>query len=160
MMTIQAITSEDKAWLEALLIENFGAPIMISRGIRYDARELPGFIAWLDGERAGALTYHLQDGAMEIMTIDSLKEGIGIGGALIQAAVAAAKGQGCHRVWLITTNDNLNALRFYQKRGFRLCALYADAVTEARKIKPQIPEIGFDGIPLRDELELEIRLIS
>lgn len=160
MVSIRAIASDDRAWIEHLLTEHFGAPVVISRGVRYDARELPGYVAWLNDERAGLLTYHIQDSAMEIVTIDSVRENIGAGGALIQAAVEEAKAQGCQRIWLITTNDNLRVLRFYQKRGFRLCALHVDAVTEARKNKPEIPEIGFDGIPLRDELELEMRLIS
>jgi Acetyltransferase (GNAT) family len=65
---------------------------------------------------------------------------------------------GCRRVWLITTNDNLRALRFYQRRGFRLVAVHPDALARSRELKPSIPEIGLDGIPLRDELELELLL--
>jgi hypothetical protein len=62
-------------------------------------------------------------------------------------------------VWLVTTNDNLVALRFYQRRGFRLSALRPGAVDEARRrLKPAIPDAGAFGIPLRDELELELRL--
>ena len=67
---------------------------------------------------------------------------------------AARAGQ-CTRLWLITTNDNLRALRFYQRRGFRLAALHRDALETSRRLKPSISEIGFHGIPLRDELELE-----
>jgi hypothetical protein len=62
-------------------------------------------------------------------------------------------------LWLISTNDNLNALKFYQKRGFSLVKLYKNAVNETRKkIKPEIPLIGENGIPIRDEVELEILL--
>jgi len=57
-----------------------------------------------------------------------------------------------------TTNDNLNALRFYQKRGFVLAAVYPEAIERARKIKPTISLIGYEGIPLRDEIELEMPL--
>jgi ribosomal protein S18 acetylase RimI-like enzyme len=95
------------------------------------------------------------DGSCEVISIDALEEGRGIGSALLLAVVYAAGSAGCRRVWLITTNDNVNALRFYQKRGFRLVALYPDAVTASRRIKPEIPLVGNDGIPLRDELELE-----
>ena len=70
----------------------------------------------------------------------------------------AAREAGCGRVWLITTNDNLRALRFYQRRGFRLVAVHPDALERSRELKPSIPEIGLDGIPLRDELELELTL--
>ncbi len=59
-------------------------------------------------------------------------------------------------VWLITTDANLHALRFYQRRGLVLAALHRNAVEAARRIKPEIPLIGNDGIPIRDELELEL----
>ncbi len=77
---------------------------------------------------------------------------------LIEAVKQAAVSAGCRRLWLITTNDNLHALRFYQKRGFRLVAVYPNALEESRRLKPEIPLVGLDGIPLRDELELELAL--
>jgi DNA-3-methyladenine glycosylase I len=89
------------------------------------------------------------------VTLNSLREGIGIGTALLDAVREAARKSGCRRTWLITTNDNLHALRFYQKRGWRLTALHRNALDESRRLKPVIPEIGIDGIPLRDEIELE-----
>jgi ribosomal protein S18 acetylase RimI-like enzyme len=81
-----------------------------------------------------------------------------VGSALIAAVRAAAQAAGCRRLWLVTTNDNTRALRFYQKRGFRLAALYPNAMERYRRLKPQIPELGLDGIPLRDEIELEMTL--
>jgi ribosomal protein S18 acetylase RimI-like enzyme len=83
---------------------------------------------------------------------------LGTGTALLQAAVRAATAAGCARVWLITTNDNLTALRFYQRRGFRLVAVHAGAVEAARGQKPSIPTSGEHGISLRDELQLELPL--
>ncbi len=62
---------------------------------------------------------------------------------------------GCRRLHVVTTNDNVDALRFYQKRGFVLCELRRDAITAGRRLKPTIPWLGTYGIPLRDELELE-----
>jgi hypothetical protein len=59
-----------------------------------------------------------------------------------------------------TTNDNLNALRFYQKRGFVLVSVHRNAVIKSRQLKPEIPLTGNDGIPLRDEIELEMLLES
>jgi hypothetical protein len=66
--------------------------------------------------------------------------------------------RGRGRLWLITSNDNLNAIRFYQRRGMRLTAVHRGAIDEARQIKPSIPLIGEHGIPIHDELELELRL--
>jgi N-acetylglutamate synthase-like GNAT family acetyltransferase len=77
---------------------------------------------------------------------------------LINAVLGEARKQNCGRVFLITTNDNMQALRFYQKRGFELVAVHRGAVNESRKIKPSISLIGNDGIPLRDEIELEMIL--
>ena len=77
--------------------------------------------------------------------------------------VRAARGGGpdrARRAWLparglTTTNDNVDALRFYQRHGFRLVELRPGAVDAARRLKPEIPATGAHGIPLRDELELE-----
>jgi hypothetical protein len=52
----------------------------------------------------------------------------------------------------------MNALRFYQKRGFVLVAVHRNALEQSRKLKPEIPLIGDDEIPLRDEIELEMML--
>jgi GNAT superfamily N-acetyltransferase len=104
------------------------------------------------------VTYHIEGDACEIVSLDSLVEGIGIGAALIEAVKDAALAAGCTRLWLITTNDNLHALRLYQKRGFVLAALHRNALEVSRRLKPQIPLVGLDGIPLRDEIELEMRL--
>jgi N-acetylglutamate synthase-like GNAT family acetyltransferase len=100
----------------------------------------------------------LEDDACEIVTIDSVREGIGVGSALVDAVVQKAREADCRRVWLVTTNDNLQMFRFAQKRGFALVAVHPRAVEASRKLKPEIPLLGIDGIPIRDELELELRL--
>jgi len=104
------------------------------------------------------LTYHVDGRECEIVTINSLEEGVGVGSALLTAVKDKAKSLGCRRLWLITTNDNLNALRFYQKRGLHIAAVYPGAMERSRRLKPSIPLVGKDGIPLRDELELELSL--
>src|SRR5207253_5074073 len=118
----------------------------------------PGFGAW-DGERlVGLATYRIGGGACELATLNSRVEGLGVGSALITAVREVAVSAGCARLWLITTNDNTRALRFYQKRGFRLAALYPNQLEKSRLLKPEIPLAGWDGIPLRDEIELETTL--
>ncbi|UCD57579.1 MAG: GNAT family N-acetyltransferase, partial [Candidatus Hydrogenedentota bacterium] len=106
----------------------------------------------------GLVTFRIEDDECEIVTIDSTAEGTGVGSALIGAVKDAAVSAQCKRLWLITTNDNTAALRFYQKRGFILVAVYPNALEQARRLKPELPFIGKDGIPLRDEIELEMRL--
>jgi GNAT superfamily N-acetyltransferase len=151
---IRPLEEDDREWVERFVRERWGSPVVVAHGTRYLPRELPGLLALEEGEPVGLLTYSIEDDACEIVTIDSVTESKGVGTALVEAAAEAARAAGCRRLWLITTNDNLRALRFYQKRGFSLVAVHAGAVTEARKLKREIPLVGFEGIPLRDELEL------
>ena len=110
-----------------------------------------------DGERiAGVLTYVVSDGACEVLTLHAVDRLRGVGSALLERVEEVGREAGCRRLWLITTNDNVDALRFYQRRGFRLSRLHAGAVTASReRLKPAIPARGEYDIPLRDELELE-----
>lgn len=155
---VRPLEEADRAWAYRLLAGRWGSTRMVTRGVLHDLTRLPGLVAWRAGERAGLLTYHLAGDSCEIVSLDSLVEGAGVGSALIAAAQEMARAAGCQRVWLVTTNDNLPALRFWQKRGFRLVAVHADAVDEARRLKPEIPATGLEGIPLRDELELALAL--
>ncbi len=155
---IRPLTGDDHDWVARLLTRRWGSPQVVSRGRLHQADRLPGFCAVQAGTPRGLITYHITGGECEIVTLDSVQEGEGIGTALIEAVEAAARQARCRRLWLITTNDNLNALRFYQKRGFVLAALHRDALTASRRLKPQIPLVGQHGIPLRDELELELLL--
>jgi RimJ/RimL family protein N-acetyltransferase len=104
------------------------------------------------------VTYRIVAKECEIVTLDSLQTGMGIGTALLDAVEQAAQQARCRRIWLITTNDNLTALRFYQKRGFSLVAVHRGAVEQARRLKPEIPACGQYGIPIQDEIELELLL--
>jgi ribosomal protein S18 acetylase RimI-like enzyme len=91
------------------------------------------------------------------VTLNSLAEGRGVGRALLDAVREEARRQNCERLWLVTTNDNTRALRLYQRWGLRLTALRPGAVDESRRrLKPEISQTGSDGIPIRDELELEL----
>jgi ribosomal protein S18 acetylase RimI-like enzyme len=148
----------DAAWVARHIAEQWGSEIAVAHGAIYRPAELPGFAAESDGEVVGLLTYHVEGDGCEIVTLDSQRAGRGIGAALIEAATDAAQRAGYRRLWLITTNDNTHALRFYQKRGFVMAALYRDAVAASRAIKPEIPMFGNDGIPIRDEIELEMSL--
>jgi len=124
-----------------------------------DARRHPALLGEVDGRLAGVLTYVVRGDACEVLTLHAVEHWNGVGSALIDVVRLLASDQGCARLWLVTTNDNVDALRFYQRRGFRLARLHAGAVDRSRAtIKPTIPEIGAHGIRLRDELELELDL--
>lgn len=148
----------EREWAAAFLHDSWGGGV-VRRGELVDPTGLPGFVGLADGERAGLATYAVRGDECELVTIDSLREGIGIGRALLDAVREAAVAAGCRRLWLVTTNNNVRALELYQRWGMELCAFRRDAVTEARKtLKPSIPERATNGIPISHELELELLL--
>lgn len=157
-VTIRSVRPEDREWVRATLLDEWGSARVVSRRRLFEADKLPGFIALLDEGLSGLATYNISGKDCEIVTLHSLEERKGIGSALIESVKEQARHTGCRRVWLITTNDNIHALRFYQRRGFAIKAVYPDAIAESRLLKPEIPLVGYDGIPIRDEIELEIIL--
>lgn len=158
MITIRPITLADQARVRKFWTERWGDEIIVAHGVVYHVDTMEGFLAFDGAEIVGLITLtHSGDGC-EIVSIDSIHEEKGIGTSLLHAVINAAREKGCKRLFLITTNDNLPALGFFQKRGFELSALHRGAVNESRKIKPNIPLAGHDGIPIRDELELEMNL--
>ena len=157
-LEVRPLTKEDSKWVRQDIIQYWGDEVVVAHGKIYHLDTLPGLVATLKGNRAGLLTYSIKDQSCEIVTLDSSKPGIGVGTLLISAVTQAAREAGCKRLWLITTNDNLDALRFYQKRGFTLVAVHRNAVDDSRQVKPSIPVIGNDGIPIHDEIELEMLL--
>jgi GNAT superfamily N-acetyltransferase len=157
-IAIRAVAAEDRLWVTRLLEEHWHSTEIVTRGRIHQADRLPGFIAEVAGAPAGLLTHHIADDQCAIVSLNSLRERIGIGTALLEAVRPAARLAGCRRLWLITTNDNRAAQRFYQRRGWRLVAIHRDALRESRRLKPELPLVGRDGIPLRDEIELELPL--
>jgi ribosomal protein S18 acetylase RimI-like enzyme len=155
---IEPSTEDQSEVVGRLLVEHWGSTRMVTRGRLLDVAALPGFIAWRGSEPVGLVMYEIVGPACEITVLQSVVEGVGIGTELIEAVKAEARRSDCSRLWLITTNDNTPALRFYQRRGFHLAALHRNALKVSRLLKPEIPLIGLDDIPLRDEIELEMTL--
>lgn len=148
--------ADDRGRVEPHLDVHWGGSLQARRGELHDVLALPGFVVEEDGRLLGIATYRRDGSECELAFVEAFERGRGVGSALLDAVVAAA--DGCDRVWVVTTNDNLDALRFYQRRGFRLAELRVGAVDRARKgLKPQIPQLGDGGIAIRDELELELR---
>jgi GNAT superfamily N-acetyltransferase len=137
---------------------SWGTTSSAAHGRLIDVTEVDGLVAELDGEWSGHLGFEVaDDGSCEILLLESRMPGRGVGAAPIGTLAGAALDRGWMRIWLITTNDNTDALRWYQRRGFVLVALHRDAVTTSRRtLKPEIPELGDDDIPIRYELELEL----
>ena len=157
-LLVRLAGENDKLWRADLLKDLWGSVVVVSRGRLHDAVELPAFIAETDGERAGIIVYELRRERCEIVAIASLVQEIGAGTALIEEVRAVAREHGCREIWLITTNDNTPAMHFYQRRGFHFVAVHRDTIEESRRLKPAIPLVGINGIPIRDEIEMSMEI--
>jgi len=155
---IEAIDGQNRQLVRKFVAEQWGSSLIVSRGRVHHADELPGFVAFAESGIQGLVTYDIRGMECEIVTLHSMLENKGMGTALINRVVEVARAHGCKRLWLITTNDNSRAFRFYQRRGLVLCAVHLYAIAESRKIKPEIPLTGFDGIPILHEIEFEMML--
>ena len=153
---IRPLAPADEEAASRLLDLEFAGRLQARLGEVHDVLALPGFVADVDGEVVAVATYAVRGRRAELaaIAVDGGHRRRGIGRALIEAVVTAATEQGAAELWLVTTNDNLDALRLYQRRRFRLEELRPGGVDAARKLKPSIPAVGRYGIPLRDELVL------
>jgi GNAT superfamily N-acetyltransferase len=153
-LRVRALRDDERAWARSVLEDSWG-DIVIAGGREHRPAALPALVAEDGGERAGLATYLIEDDECEVVTLDALTVGGGIGGALVEALADTARAAGCTRLHLTTTNDNLPALRLYQRHGFVLAGVHLDEIEVTRRRKPEIPATGHAGIPIRDELELE-----
>jgi ribosomal protein S18 acetylase RimI-like enzyme len=158
VFTIHAMEERDKPWVLSI-VRQWGDDFIVTRGRKVYPAEIEGLYATdTSGEKVGLVTFEITGEECEIVTLDAFKKFSGVGTALTKRVRDVAVGRGCRRLWLITTNDNLDAIRFYQRRGFVIAAVHANAIAESRKLKPTIKDIGMHGIPLRDEIEFEMML--
>lgn len=155
---IRPLNHKTDTWISEFLTTHWGSTQLVTRGVIHNASCLPGFVAVDQGEHIGLITYNTKYDECEIISLDSMLESMGVGSALIEAVKQKAITTGCRRLWLITTNDNLKALHYYQQRDFRLVVVHRNAIEQSRKLKPQIPQTGLSGIPILDEIELEMML--
>jgi ribosomal protein S18 acetylase RimI-like enzyme len=157
--TVRPLEPGDRPWVLDMVRGWGGTDYLISRGRVIRAAELPGLCAvGPDGERLGLAAYDPAGEEWQLVILEALRRFAGIGTALVSAVHESAASAGCHRLWLVTTNDNLDALRFYQRRGFELVAVHRDLRETAQRLKPSLPLVGEFGIPILDEIELEMRL--
>jgi len=156
MFSIVPISGTYRTSVDRHVEVGWGGPYVVTKGVLHDTRKHPGFVEVIRGKIFGYILYNCVDGNCEITVLESFCENQGIGRLLVEAVINEAKSLGCNSVWLITTNDNTRAIRFYQRLGFALQAVHIGAIEESRKLKPQIPLIGYDGIPILHEFEFKI----
>ncbi|MDF1519685.1 MAG: GNAT family N-acetyltransferase [Brevefilum sp.] len=152
---IEKLSEKDKKEILAILQSFWGDSKIVVHNEIIDALSLDGIKAVDNNKISGICHYQISDKECEILTLASLNPGQGIGSALLNEVEGFALYSGCHLICVTTTNDNLNALGFYQKHGYQLTTLYPKQVFISRQLKTEIPEIGYHGIPIRDELRLE-----
>jgi GNAT superfamily N-acetyltransferase len=157
--TIRPLRDDEKDELARRVAASWGSALVTSRGVGHLITDLPCLLA-TDGDRwLGVCGYRFAGDECEVVLLEAFERHCGVGTALLTATLELARRLNSRRLWLVTSNANLEALRFYQRRGMHLVRVWPDAIAEARmRLKPEIPPIGEFGIAIRDELELEIVL--
>ena len=156
MIAVRRKDPADQAWTEEALSRWWCGTRILAHGEEFDAAQLPTLVA---GDRHGLLTYRVAPPVAEIVTLNAVRPRHGVGTALVEALAGELAAAGIREIRVTMTNDNLDALRFYQRRGFRIAAVSQGAVDAARRVKPTIPVVGNFGIPRHDELEL-VRVLA
>ena len=154
MEYIQKTQNDHKAVSEVIM--GWGSDFLVSRGKKYRAEDLDGVLVYENNKIIGLGLYYIKEDC-EIVLLETFVQNRGIGTQIIERIKNIAKENMCERVWLITTNSNIDAIKFYQKRGFHISEIYKKAMEKSREIKPEIPLMA-DGIEIRDEIEFEILL--
>lgn len=153
------VNENNREMVTSFIKEHWFTTEMVIRGDIIDMTQAEGIIALDKKENiSGLITYMIKDSVCEITSLDSLQENRGTGTALIQEMIRLAEDKGCEKIVLVTTNDNINALCFYQKRGFDMVRIYHNALDKSRSLKPEIPLVGENDIPLKHEIEFELLL--
>jgi N-acetylglutamate synthase-like GNAT family acetyltransferase len=156
---VRRVSDDDRPWIAETLTGAFASPRVVSKGrVIDDASLLDGFVVETDGRSIGCALWSEEDGDAELVAIVTTYRGVGAGVGLLDAVIAHARASKWRRLWLITTNDNTDAIRLYQRAGWKWVAWHRDAVAASRALKPELPAVGSHGIPIEHEIEFEYPL--
>ena len=155
---IAPVIEEDRELVKEFIQRLWYDERVVANGKLFSPSALPGIISYDRKTIIGLITYIIEGDTCQIITLNSLVQGWGLGTVLVDAVRAAAVAAKCSRLMLLVNNDNITAFRFFQKRGFNLVAVHRNALEKAREVKPMIPAEGYNGIPMRDEMEMEVML--
>lgn len=157
-MVFKDISETNREDVNRFIQTNWLSTDMVIRGKIIDMTQVHGIIVYDKDTIVGLVTYEVVDNECEILSLDSKQENKGIGTELVNRIIIMARSKGCQKLKLITTNDNINAIRFYQRRGFDMARIYHNALNISRQLKPSIPMRGEYDIPLMHEIEFEMIL--
>jgi uncharacterized damage-inducible protein DinB/N-acetylglutamate synthase-like GNAT family acetyltransferase len=157
---VRPFTTDDAGWAAELLDRELAGRLQARRGELIDVLDGEGLVAWRGGERVGLATFRDDGpGRIELSALVATERAGGIGSALVNGLADEGRKRGVGEIRATTTNDNLDALAFYQRRGFVLEELRGGAVEGSRSaIKPGIPRHAANGLPIRDEIEVVLVL--
>jgi GNAT superfamily N-acetyltransferase len=156
---VRRVTEDDQEWVGEAIVAAFASTRIVSRGrVHEDAHALDGFVVETDGRPVGCALWHEIHGDAELVVLVTTYRGAGAGTALLDAVVDHARDAGWKRLWLITTNDNTDAIRMYQRAGWEWVGFHRNAVADARALKPELPADGNHGIEVKHEIEFEYPL--
>jgi len=158
--TYRKIDQKDRLWIENFIKEHWGSDMIVVHNDSYFPSKLDGYIASLEDKKIGLITFLIKNLKCEIVSLNSVIENCGVGSNLMKLVEKEAKKKDCNEIWLVTTNNNLRAISFYQKIGYQLVAVFPNAVEQSRKIKPEIPLVAENKIPIRDELKFSLKIAS
>ncbi len=132
----------------------WGLPV-VSLDREYQPTDVEGLV-YRDGDGApqGLVTWYVDGDRAEIVTVDAFEQGRHVGGRLLNGAEEEMRRRGAKRATIMTTNDNLRAIAFYVRHGYRIVAVHLDAMDRVRQLKPEVPKTGHDDLPLQDVIEL------
>jgi len=157
-MKIKKIIDKDKAWLKKVSLEEYGGEFCVFLGRKFYIEDLEGFYLEDESKKLGLITYEIRDNLCEIMTFNAFSKFQGTGTKLLKKVIQETKNKKLNKIIVRTTNDNLDALRFYQRRNFKIVRIYKNIIDRDRTLKPAIPKIGDYKIPMQDAIELEFLL--
>ena len=157
MIELRNATHEDWQWLLAES-EPIGGAQIVSNGVLHTLSDHNAIVALSEDQRVGFAVYRLDLPEAELLAIRAVQQWGGVGTMLIQNVERRVKAKGAQKLWLCTTNDNISAIQFYQRRGYRFRALHAGEFQNVLKIKgfdADTPVVGQNRIVIRDELVFE-----
>lgn len=155
--TFRAIS--DVPFLSRFLQKRWGTDVLAMGGRVYKLTDVEAMGAYdEDDELVGVAIFAMKPTALFLLSLDALRPNQGVASRMIEALVAEGRRRGAKRLRVMTTNVNYEGMRFYQRRGFRMTALYPGALDALRAFAPTLKTPGADGVAARDILELEIDL--
>jgi ribosomal protein S18 acetylase RimI-like enzyme len=154
---VREATAADRERVRELFLAEFGHLTIVAFGSVMHAGDDAALVAEMKDDLAGALAYRELDDALHVVALatDPLWQRAGVGGYLLAEAELLARARSLPRIIAATSNDNIPALYFYQRHGYRMTAIEPDAFA-AQRVKPSGP--GFAGIAVHDEVRMEKRL--